>query len=632
MTTENTMKFEAETTQLLEIMINSIYTEKEVFLRELISNASDALDKLRFNAITDKSLIDGAFEGRIKLEADSKNRILKITDNGIGMSRDDVVANIGTIARSGTHELVKSLEKSKSKDMPEELIGRFGVGFYSCMMVADKVTLTTRKAGEDVATVWTYNGGSEYSISDGTKESHGTTIELKLKDVDKDDGLDDFTSEYVLRNIIKKYSDFVRYPIVLPVEREEGEGDDKKTVTEDETLNSMKAIWRKDQSEVKDEDRNEFYKHVARDWADPMEHIYMKVEGTNEYQALLFIPSTAPFDLYSQSYKRGLQLYVRNVMIMEKSEELLPEYLRFVKGVVDAQDLPLNISRETLQNNRQIATIKKSIVKKVLSELKKMQEKDTDKYLTFWKQFGAVIKEGISTSYEDRDKLIPLLLFQSTADPEKLVTLKEYKERMKEGQEHIYYLSGENREVVENSPHLEAFKVKGYEVLFFTDPIDEFMVSGLFDFDGKELKSIGKGSVDLGSEDEKKKLEEVKDNFKTVLESLQKALAEHVSEVRISSRLTSSPVCMVGSEGDLSPHIERMMLQNKLDMPKQKRALEINPEHEIIVKIKERFEKGMSEEEINDTAQLLFGQALLAESTPLPDPAGFAKLVAKLMA
>jgi molecular chaperone HtpG len=346
---------------------------------------------------------------------------------------------------------------------------------------------------------------------------------------------------------------------------------------------------------------------------------------------MVFIPSTAPFDLYSQSYKRGLQLYVRNVLIMEQSEELLPEYLRFIKGVVDAQDLSLNLSRETLQNNRQIATIKKAIIKKVLQELKKLKKKDSDKYLTFWKQFGAVLKEGIASNPGDKDKLVELLLFNSTNDKEKLTTLKEYKERMKEEQEHIYYLSGENREIVENSPHLEAFKEKGFEVLFFTDPIDEFMVSGLYEFDGKQLKSIGKGDVELGSEDDKKRLEETKKEYKELLEKLQKALDEHVSEVRISNRLTSSPVCMVGSENDLSPHIERMMLQNKLDMPKQKRAMELNPDHEVIKGIKKKFDAGLKDGEIEQTAQLLFGQALLAESTPLPDPAGFARLVAQLM-
>lgn len=628
---KKSMKFEAETKQLLEIMINSLYTEKEVFLRELISNASDALDKLRFAAITDTSLVPEGFEGKINIETDSKNRILTIQDNGIGMSYDEVITNIGTIARSGTHELIKSLEKQKSANLPADLIGRFGVGFYSCLMVSDSVTLTTRKAGETNATVWEYDGGEQYQVNEGERESQGTTIVLKLKNADPDDGLEDFTAEWIIKKIVKRYSDFVRYPIILPVEREEGEGDDKKTVVNDETLNSMKAIWQKSPSDLQPEELNEFYKHVASDWSDPLVHISMKAEGRYEYQTLVFIPSNAPFDLFSQSYKRGLQLYARNVKIMDLCEDVLPEYMRFVKGVLDAQDLPLNISRETLQNNRQIATIRSTLAKKIISELVKLKKDDEEKYLTFWKQFGAVIKEGVHSDSENKDKLLPLLLFQSTNDKEKFTSLEQYKERMKEDQEDIYYLSGESREVIENSPHLEAFTKKGYEVLLFTDPIDDFMVSGLPDFEGKPLKSIGKGDVELGSEDEKKTLETKQKDFSTLLEALGKGIEEHVASVQLSNRLTSSPCCLVGSEGDLSPHIERMMRQSKLAIPSQKRIMELNPEHDVIVKLKTRFDEGMKEEEIAETGQLLLGQALLAESSPLPDPAGFAKLVAKLM-
>ncbi|MBN2341472.1 MAG: molecular chaperone HtpG [Deltaproteobacteria bacterium] len=628
---KQSMKFEAETKQLLEIMINSLYTEKEVFLRELISNASDALDKLRFSAVTDKSLIPEGFEGKIRIEPDTQNRTLTISDNGIGMTHDEVITNIGTIARSGTHELIKSLEKQKTEKLPAELIGRFGVGFYSCLMVADSVSLTTRKAGEETATVWEYAGGEEYSVTEGSRDSQGTTIVLKLKDADPEDGLEDFTREWVIKRIVKKYSDFVRYPIVLPVEREEGEDDKKEKVIKDETLNSMKALWQKAPDDVKDEELNKFYKHVASDWTDPLLHISMKAEGRYEYQTLLFIPSNAPFDLFSQSYKRGLQLYARNVKIMDLCEDVLPEYMRFVKGVLDAQDLPLNISRETLQNNRQISTIRSTLTKKIISELNKLKTKEEEKYLKFWDQFGAVMKEGVHSDFENREKLLPLLLFQSTNDKEKLTSLEEYKSRMKDDQEDIYYLSGESREIIENSPHLEAFTQKGFEVLLFTDPIDDFMVSGLPEFEGKKLKSIGKGDVELGSEAEKKALEDKQKDFEKFLEALGKPIEAHVSKVQLSNRLTSSPCCLVGSEGDLSPHIERMMKQSKLAIPSQKRVMELNADHDVIVKLKKSFDEGLKDEELSEAAQLLLGQALLAESSPLPDPAGFARLVAKLM-
>jgi len=630
-TPKETMQFKAETKQLLELMIHSLYSNKEVFLRELISNASDALDKLRFAAITDTSLSPKGFEGEILLETNEKNRTLTIHDNGTGMSKDEVVSNIGTIARSGTQELLKSLEKSKEKDAPTDLIGQFGVGFYSCFMVADKVTLTTKKAGEKTATEWEYDGGGEYEIRDGARDSQGTTIVLHLKDAEPDDGLPDFTSESVIRQTVKKYSDFVRYPIILPVSRETDTDGKKETSIERETLNSMKAIWRRSDKEVTDEERGEFYKHISHDWTDPLTHMSMRAEGRLEYHSLMFVPSHAPFDLFSQAYKRGLQLYVRNVKIMDHCEDLLPEYMRFIKGVLDAQDLPLNVSREILQNNRQIASIRGTLTKKVLDSLKTLQESDNDKYLEFWAQFGSLLKEGISSDHTNREKLIPLLLFQSSNDPKKLTTLKDYISRMKDGQEEIYYLSGEARDIVEHSPHLEAFAKKELEVLFMTDPIDEFMVGALIDVEGKKLKSIGKGDVELGSDDEKKDLEEKKKDFTSLIGTIQKELDEHVSEVRLSNRLTSSPVCLVGSDSSISPHIERLMRQNKVDMPTQKRIMELNPNHKVIVGLKNKFDKTPTDASIADSANLLFGQALLAESSPLPDPAGFARLVAKLM-
>ena len=629
---KQTMKFKTETKQLLDLMIHSLYSNKEVFLRELISNASDALDKLRFELITDSSLAPKGFEGEIRLTVDTDARTLTISDNGIGMTRDEVESDIGTIARSGTQELQRALKESKAKGSPAELIGQFGVGFYSCFMAADKVSVITKKAGEETATVWEYSGGGEYTLEEGTRDAQGTDVILHLKPADPDNDLEDFTSEWAIKKVVKKYSDFVRYPIVMPVSRQSEEDGEKKTTVKDETLNSMKAIWRRSDNDVTDEERAEFYKHISHDWTEPLAHVSMKAEGRLEYQVLLFIPSHAPFDLFSQSYKSGLQLYVKNVKIMDHLEDLLPVNLRFLKGVVDAQDLPLNVSREILQNNRHIATIRQALTKKVLDTFKTMKEKDLDKYNKLWKQFGAVIKEGVALDPSNKDRLLPVLMFQSSADSEKLTSLDEYVERMKDDQEAIYYLSGEARNVVEQSPHLEAFAQKGYEVLFFTDTVDEFMVDAIGEFKGKKLKSVGKGEIDLNQEEDKEKLKEQGKTFDDFTKALQKELDEHIKEVRLTNRLTNSPACLVGSEGDVSPHIERLMRANKMDLPVQKRVLEINPDHEVITSLKAKFDVNPSSDVLADYAKLLHGQALLAESSPLPDPVKFAELVAKLMA
>ncbi len=627
-----TMKFEAETRQLLDLMVHSLYSNKEVFLRELISNASDALDRLRLEAATDQALAAEQSDPEIRLEPNAESRTLTIRDNGIGMSREELISNIGTIARSGTQELIDRMRQAKPEEMSAELIGQFGVGFYSCFMIADRVELLTRRAGEEKASRWEYAGESgEYTISDGGRAPVGTSITLHLKDADADDGIEDYTDATVLRRIVKKYSDFVRYPVKLPVRREEQVDGLPVISLEDEVLNSMKAIWLRPADEVEDDEYNEFYRHISHGWDEPIERISMKAEGRFEYQALLFIPSQAPIDLYSQAYRRGLQLYVRNVKIMEHCEGLLPDYLRFVKGVVDAQDLPLNVSREMLQENRQVTQIRKALTKKIIDTLLAAKEAG-EHYDEIWRSYGALIKEGIASHQESRDKLVPLLLFESTADPEAKVDLATYVERMPEGQEEIYYISGERRAAVESSPHLEAFSRRGFEVLFMLDSVDEFMLHHLQDFEGKTLRSVAQGEVDLGEEKEKEQKEERQKEFAPFLEALTEALKDHVKEVRLTTRLTTSPACLVGAEGELSPHIARLMRQNRMDIPEIKRDMELNPTHDVVVRLKQHFDDGDRGETLTDSAELLLGQALLAENAPLPDPARFAKLLTRLLA
>jgi len=638
-----TFQFQAETKQLLDLVINSLYTNKEIFLRELISNASDAIDKLRFEALTKTELLENDDKFEIRLESDKQARTLTISDNGIGMSRDEVISNIGTIARSGTKEFREKLKDATSDKGLVELIGQFGVGFYSAFMVADKVSLVTRKAGETEATHWESVGDGQYTINTAESSKRGTTITLHLKAVDTDSGIEDYTDAWTLSNIVKKHSDFVGYPIISKEEKEEverdEEGNPKKdgkttTVIEDKTLNSMKPIWTRSQSEVTETEYAEFYKHIAHDWTEPLKTISLRAEGRIEYQALLFIPSKAPFDLYYHGAEWGLRLYAKRIMIMEKCEELIPRYLRFVKGIVDSSDLPLNISRQMLQQDRHITQIRKWLTKKVLDTLKELQEKDDEKYLQIWKSFGASVKEGVSSDFENKDKIVSLLLFESSQDKEKLTSLKDYVSRMKEDQKEIFYLTGESRTVVENSPHLEAFQEKGYEVLYLVEPVDELVVDALHEFEGKSLKSIGKGTVELGSEEEKQKakqeLEEKQKASASLLEFIQKKLTEDIKEVRLSNRLTSSPVCLVGAEHDYSPQLERLLRQAK-NTPKQKRIMELNPKHSIFLKMQERYEKNKEDLLLSDYSELLLGYALLAEGSELPNPARFNQLVVSLM-
>jgi molecular chaperone HtpG len=639
-----TFEFQAETRQLLDLMIHSLYSNKEIFLRELISNASDALDRLRFEALTAPELLEQGGALEIRLSADPAARTLTVADTGIGMSREELVSNIGTIARSGTRELIAKVREGKTEQIPPEFIGQFGVGFYSAFMVADRITLVTRRAGEERATRWESTGDGTYRIEAGEKSSRGTSITLELKPVDTENGIDDFTSEYVLARIVKQYSDFVPYPVKLKVEREEPERDEtgktksdgKKTIViEDRTLNSMKALWSKSRTEATDDEYKEFYRHIAHDWNEPRRVLTQHAEGTVAYDALLYIPSVAPHELYYQAYRSGLGLYVRKVRILEHCEDLLPRYLRFVKGVVECSDLPLNVSREMLQRTREIQQIRKGLTKKVLDCLAEMKEKEPESYLEFWSGFGRAMKEAIGTDYDNRDRVLKLLLFQSSNDPVKLTTLDEYLGRMKEEQKDIFYITGESRVLVENLPHLEALKEKGYEVLYLVEPTDELLVQHLFDYEGKKLKSAGKGELNLGDakekEEAKKEREEQEKQHADLLSFIQKTLDEHVKHVRLSSRLTSFPACLVGAEHDYSPQLEKLLLKGKGGGPKQRRILEINSKHPIFELMQRRFDRNPADPELAECAQLLFGQALLTEGSELPDPVMFSQMVAKFM-
>ncbi|MFN7962631.1 MAG: molecular chaperone HtpG [Thermoanaerobaculia bacterium] len=638
-----TLSFQAETRKLLDLMIHSLYTNKEIFLRELISNASDALDRLRFEALTRPELLSDAGELEIRIDTDEQARTLTLHDNGIGMGRQEVIDNIGTIAKSGTQELMQRLRESESESesATAELIGQFGVGFYSAFMVADYVTLLTRRAGESGATLWRSSGDGTYTLTEAEKDRPGTSITLRLKDVDKENGLDDFTDEWVISRIVKRYSDFVAYPIKMrrekPLYDEEGKEKpgETETVIEDKTVNSMKPIWTRPQSEVSETELHQFYKHISHDWTDPLKSLWLRAEGRVEYQALLFVPAKAPYDLFYVGSKPGLQLYVKKVMIMEHCEELMPRFLRFIRGVVESPDLPLNISRETLQQDRHITQIRRWLTRKVLETFRELQQKEPEKYLELWSEFGRAIKEGVAEDFDNRDRLLELLLFQSSADAEKLTTLKQYLERMKPEQSEIFYLTGESRAQVESSPHLEAFREREIEVLFLIDPVDELLTQSVNEVDGKRLKSVGKGTVELGSAEEReKKKEELKDKearYSSLLELMQKQLDSHVKQVRLTNRLTSSPVCLVGAEHDYSPQLERLLQKGKGGGLAQRRIMELNPEHPILERLQGRFEVDQDDPMIADYADLLLGYGLLAEGAELPDPARFNRLVAELM-
>ncbi|MFY1636357.1 molecular chaperone HtpG [Solwaraspora sp. WMMB335] len=628
-----TREFQAEARQLLQLMVHSIYSNKDIFLRELISNASDALDKLRLQALIDKELDADISDLHLEIEVDREQRTLSVRDNGVGMSRDEVVSLIGTIAKSGTAELLRQLKESKETES-QELIGQFGVGFYATFMVADRVTLLTRRAGETEATRWESSGEGTYTIETIDDAPQGTTVTLHLKPEDKEDQLFDYTEEWKIREIVKRYSDFIAWPIRMQTERP-GEGDGE-TILEVVTLNSMKALWARPRSEVTDDEYKEFYKHVSHDWNDPLDIIHMKAEGTFEYEALLFVPAQAPYDLFMRDAKRGVQLYVKRVFIMDDCEALMPEYLRFIKGVVDAQDLSLNISREILQQDRQIQLMRRRLVKKVLSSLKELLDTDAERYRTFWTQLGRAVKEGLLNDFENQRAILDISSFASTQDAEQLTTLAGYIERMKDGQEDIYYMTGESRSMIENSPHMEAFKAKGYEVLLLTDPVDEMWVESVTDYDGKKLRSIAKGQVDLDGDDDAAESdperEQQQESYAPLLAWLGKTLDEQVKNVRLSTRLTTSPACLVGDAGDMTPALERMYRAMGQDGPKIKRILELNPTHPLVTGLREAYTARAEDPALAETAELLYGTALLAEGGELDDPARFAKLLADRLA
>ncbi|MEU3271993.1 molecular chaperone HtpG [Saccharomonospora sp. NPDC006951] len=634
-TQTETLEFQAEARQLLQLMVHSIYSNKDIFLRELISNASDALDKLRLSAFKDKDLDADVGDLHIDIETDPGRRTLTVRDNGIGMSRDEVVGLIGTIAKSGTAELLRKLRESENNEASRELIGQFGVGFYSSFMVADKVTLLTRRAGESEGTRWESRGEGTYTIDPVPGAPQGTAVTLHLKPEDADDQLHDYSSRAKIKEIVRRYSDFITWPIRM----ETGEAGEEGSAPEVETLNSRKALWARPKDETTEQEYHELYKHLSHDWADPLETIQFMAEGTFEYQALLFIPSRAPLDLFMRDAKRGVQLYVKRVFIMDDCEELMPEYLRFVKGVVDAQDLSLNVSREILQQDRHIRLMRRRLVKKVLGSVKSMLTDRPEQYATFWREFGKAVKEGIVTDADNQEAILDIASFETTHDPERPTTLARYVERMKEGQEHIYYLTGPSRSVIEKSPHMEAFRAKGFEVLLLTDPIDEMWAGSVTGFAGKTFQSIAKGQVDLpGGEDENEgesERTEQRESFAPLLEWMTTTLEEHIKEVRLSSRLTSSPACIVGETYDISPALAKMYEAAGQEMPSFKRILELNPDHPLVTGLRDAHrETGETKDTtaLAETVELLYGMALLAEGSELRDPQRFTALLAGKLA
>ncbi|MFJ8085490.1 molecular chaperone HtpG [Streptomyces sp. NPDC096205] len=620
-----TFEFQVEARQLLQLMIHSVYSNKDVFLRELVSNASDALDKLRLASLRDDGLDADVSDLHIEIEADKEARTLIVRDNGIGMSYDEVTRLIGTIANSGTATFLQEWREAKDAADDDGLIGQFGVGFYSGFMVADEVTLVTRRAGEKQGTRWTSRGEGTYTLETVDEAPQGTAVTLHLKPADPENQLHDYTSPWKIREIVKRYSDFITWPVRLVPEQ----GDDGEQAGP-ETLNSMKALWARPRDEVSDDEYHELYKHLSHDWRDPLETIRLQAEGTFEYQALLFVPSHAPHDLFTQGHQRGLQLYVKRVFIMDDCEELLPPYLRFVKGVVDAQDLSLNVSREILQQDRHIRMMQRRLTKRVLSTVKDLMASHQDKYRTFWREFGAVLKEGLVTDTDNRDAILAVSSFASTHDAEEPTTLAAYVERMKDGHNDIYYLTGDSVQSIENSPHMEAFRAKGIEVLLLTDPVDEVWVDAVGEFEGKKLRSVAKGEVDLDtgeSADGNAGKEKSSEEYAGLLGWMTGQLGDDIKEVRLSSRLTVSPACIVSDADDLTPALENMYRAMGHEVPATKRILELNPEHQLVKALNQAYTEREDRGELAETAELLYALAVLAEGGRPKEPARFVKLI-----
>lgn len=624
---KQTLGFQTEVKQLLHLMVHALYSNREIFLRELVSNASDACDKLRFQAIAHPALLEEDADLRVRISFDESANTLTLEDNGIGMNREDVIANLGTIARSGTADFMKQLTGDQKKD--SHLIGQFGVGFYSAFIVADEVTVETRKAGAAMADAvrWVSKGDGEFTVESIERAARGTRITLHLKEDAKE-----YANGWRLRNIIQKYSDHIGLPIQLQKEiAVDGESDtaEKATAVEWETINKANALWTRSKNDIKEEEYKEFYKHVAHDFEDPLDWSHNRVEGKQEYTSLLYVPKRAPYDLYHREAPRGLKLYVQRVFILDNAEQFLPLYLRFIKGVVDSSDLPLNISREILQQNPQIDSMKTALTKRVLSLLEKMAE-DKEKYQAFWKEFGQVLKEGPGEDYANRERIAGLLRFSSTSENEQSVSLADYVSRMKEGQDKIYYLVGESLAQVKSSPHLEVFRKKGIEVLLLTDRIDEWLMSHLNEFDGKSFVDVARGDLDLGaldSEEEKKAQEEVSETKKDLLERIKKVLEERVSEVRVSTRLTDSPAVLVIGAGDLGVQMRKILEAAGQKAPDSKPILEINPSHPLI----ERLEAEQQEGRFGELALLLCDQAALAAGESLDDPGQFVQRLNRLL-
>ncbi|MDO9386475.1 MAG: molecular chaperone HtpG [Thiobacillus sp.] len=624
--TKETLGFQAEVKQLLQLMIHSLYSNKDIFLRELISNASDAADKLRFEGLSDSALYENDPDLKIRIAFDREARTLTITDNGIGMSRQEVIEHIGTIAKSGTREFFSQLSGDQKKDAA--LIGQFGVGFYSAFIVADRITLTTRRAGltSEHGVRWESEGAGDYTLETVDKPARGTEIVLHLRE-----GEDEFLSDYKIKSIIRTYSDHITLPIVM--KKTEWKDGVETPTDEDETVNRASALWARAKKDVSEEEYQEFYKHVAHDFEPPLAWSHNRVEGKQEYISLLYVPSRAPFDLYDRDRRHGIKLYVRRVFIMDDAEQLMPQYLRFVRGVIDSADLPLNVSREILQSSRDIDAIKAGSVKKVLGLLEDLAENQPEKYVEFWNAFGKVLKEGPGEDYANKERIAALLRFASThTDTDvQVVSLKDYISRMKEGQSAIYYITADSFAAAKHSPHLEIFRKKGIEVLLLSDRVDEWLSGNLHEFDGKPLKSVAKGGLDLGDlEDEAEKTaqKEAEDAMKPLVERIKTTLGERVKDVRVTHRLTDSPACLVTGEGDMSANLERLLKAAGQAAPTVKPTLEINPAHALVT----RLNSESDEDRFADWANLLFEQALLAEGGQLDDPASFVRRLNGLLA
>ena len=618
---KKTQMFQAEVSEMLDLVVHSLYSKKEIFLRELVSNASDAIDKAQYLGLTDKALIADSPEWAISIVADKNASTLTITDNGIGMTAEEAESNLGTIARSGTQAFMDSLKKGEGTNAPE-MIGQFGVGFYAAFMVADKVTVDTLRRGENQEAVrWVSEGKGEYSIEASDRKVPGTSITLHLGEEHKS-----FLEEWEIKSLIKQYSDFIAYPIRFAA-------DGKEIDPKSEPLNTMRAIWRRSKSEIKDEEYKEFYKHITHDYDEPLRTIHVVAEGQIEYRALLFLPAKPGYDLFMPNRKHGLQLYVRNVFIGNDFEALLPEYMRFVKGVVDSSDLPLNVSREMLQDEAVIRKIRSSLVSRILKELETMKKDKAEDYANFFRGFGKVLKEGMHSDYENADKIKELLLFSSDkTEGDALITLKEYKEAMKQDQKEIYFLTAESLSNARNSPHLEAFRKRGIDVLFMVDPVDEWMLEVFNEYDGCKLRAIDKGEIELGTDDEKaeakKAIETADKEFRPLLDFIKETIGEDVKEVRLSPRLTDSACCLVADEGAMNATMIRMMQAMGQEVPKQSRTLELNPEHPLLKKLQGDFKMDGDNSGLKETVGALYDLALVAEGSQPRNPLAFTKFMA----